>query len=286
MECPLPPLRNGNSIAKILKAVGYDAISPGNHDFNYGYERLDVLSHRAGVKPLAANVTIGGKNAFDKYLIKRTSTGSRLVCSAWQPLRTAYKTNPKMWQAWTSATKESLIATAQQMVDELQERDCDVIIALCHLGVDPHQRHQIHRHCKRGGGHRRSSMATATPSLTTTRWGIPTSPAPATTWRMWVWSPSRSRMGSPLGGAQAVLCQRAEKPPRGQQRSKPLWIGLTKTRRASSMWLSERPPLPWTVSGRPTGAAYTNLGRLITSPCWRDRGRHRPDQRRRHPRHH
>lgn len=23
------------------------------------------------------------------------------------------------------------------MVDELQERDCDVIIALCHLGVDP-----------------------------------------------------------------------------------------------------------------------------------------------------
>ena len=133
---PFATIENGNSIAKILKAVGYDAISPGNHDFNYGYERLDVLSYRAGVKPLAANVTIGGKNAFDKYLIKNID-GVKVGVFGLATPETAYKTNPKNVAGLDFGDKESLIATAQQMVDELQERDCDVIIALCHLGVDP-----------------------------------------------------------------------------------------------------------------------------------------------------
>ena len=133
---PFATIENGNSIAKILKAVGYDAISPGNHDFNYGYERLDVLSYRAGVKPLAANVTIGGKNAFDKYMIKDID-GVKVGVFGLATPDTAYKTNPKNVVGLEFGDKESLIALSQEMTDTLREKGCDVVIALCHLGVDP-----------------------------------------------------------------------------------------------------------------------------------------------------
>lgn len=132
---PFATIENGNSIAKILKAVGYDAISPGNHDFNYGYARLDVLAFRAGVKPLAANVTSGGKNAFDKYMIKTIDDVKVGIFGLSTP-ETAYKTNPKNVVGLDFGTKESVIATAQAMVTELEEKGCDVIIALTHLGVD------------------------------------------------------------------------------------------------------------------------------------------------------
>lgn len=133
---PFATIENGNSIAKILKAVGYDAMTPGNHDFNYGYERLDVLAYRAGLKPLAANVTLGGKNAFDKYLIKNID-GVKVGVFGLATPETAYKTNPKNVVGIDFGDKESVIETAKQMVADLQERDCDVIICLCHLGVDP-----------------------------------------------------------------------------------------------------------------------------------------------------
>ena len=33
-------IEQGGSIAQLVAAVGFDAIAPGNHDFNYGSARL------------------------------------------------------------------------------------------------------------------------------------------------------------------------------------------------------------------------------------------------------
>ena len=33
-------ISKGESIIKLMNQIGYDAMVPGNHDFNYGYDRL------------------------------------------------------------------------------------------------------------------------------------------------------------------------------------------------------------------------------------------------------
>ena len=37
-------LNKGESIVRIMNEIGYDAMAPGNHDFNYGYDRLLSLA--------------------------------------------------------------------------------------------------------------------------------------------------------------------------------------------------------------------------------------------------
>ena len=47
-------ITNGTSIARLMAAAGYDATTPGNHDWSYGSEQLLTLSEQVPV--LAANV--------------------------------------------------------------------------------------------------------------------------------------------------------------------------------------------------------------------------------------
>lgn len=59
-------LTRGESIVRIMNEIGYAAMAPGNHDFNYGYERLVELNELADFPILAANVKKDdGSNLFD-----------------------------------------------------------------------------------------------------------------------------------------------------------------------------------------------------------------------------
>lgn len=57
-------LEQGGSIAELVKAVGYDIITPGNHDWNYGKERLKELGEMSGAEILAGNITEAGNDYF------------------------------------------------------------------------------------------------------------------------------------------------------------------------------------------------------------------------------
>lgn len=65
----------GNSIAQLMKDVGYDAVTPGNHDWSYGAERLKELEKIGGFQILAANVTTeNGTDFFEEnYIIKEVT---------------------------------------------------------------------------------------------------------------------------------------------------------------------------------------------------------------------
>ncbi|MEG0767833.1 MAG: metallophosphoesterase, partial [Clostridia bacterium] len=60
----------GESIVNIMNAMKYDAMAPGNHDFNYGLDRLQELSTLAEFPLLSCNV-LGkdGKSIFAPYAI-------------------------------------------------------------------------------------------------------------------------------------------------------------------------------------------------------------------------
>lgn len=69
-----------------MNLVGYDAISLGNHEFDYGIDRLYELAEMLNTKPVCANFKkIGEGECFEPYSIvsygdvKIASTGNRLV---------------------------------------------------------------------------------------------------------------------------------------------------------------------------------------------------------------
>ncbi|GIP44100.1 metallophosphatase [Paenibacillus sp. J45TS6] len=125
-------LVNGESIVKVMNEMGYDAIVPGNHEFNYGWEHLVKLSKDLNFPMISANVKKKNSTGlFDPYIIKEVD-GVKLGIIALTTPETAYKTNPKNVEGiqFTDPSDEM-----QKYVDELRNK-VDVIIALAHTGQD------------------------------------------------------------------------------------------------------------------------------------------------------
>ena len=137
---PFATVELGESVAQVLKVVGYDAMSPGNHDFNYGQDRLVELGKVADVELLAANVkTIEGKLRYGDCFFKEIGGMSVGLFGLTTP-ETVTKTNPENVVGLTFGTEEEIVAEAKLMVQVLQERGVDVIIGLMHMGIDTDSR--------------------------------------------------------------------------------------------------------------------------------------------------
>lgn len=61
---PIVNLSNGENIVKIMNKVGYDAMDPGNHDFNYGTNTLVKLQDNMEFELLSVNITKDGSTNF------------------------------------------------------------------------------------------------------------------------------------------------------------------------------------------------------------------------------
>lgn len=129
---PMFNLSKGESAVEILNAAGYDAMAPGNHDFHYGAAQLKKLSAKMDFPLLAANVTRKGA-AYFKTNVVIERDGLKIGIFGLATPETAYKTNPLNVEGLKF---EAPIATARKQVRELQKKDVDYIIALCHLGLE------------------------------------------------------------------------------------------------------------------------------------------------------
>lgn len=75
---PIATLVKGESVAEVIKACGYDAMTAGNHDWSYGTDRLKELVQTADVKMLTGNVTYNSEKFFDdEFLIKTAQVGGK-----------------------------------------------------------------------------------------------------------------------------------------------------------------------------------------------------------------
>jgi 5'-nucleotidase / UDP-sugar diphosphatase len=128
-------LERGASIAELMKAVGYDAIAAGNHDFNYGWERLLELEEIADTPVLSANTKKDGKEIFRSYIIREIE-GIKFGIFGLTSPETSYKTNPKNVEGIDFGTDEEIIEISKSMVQAMQNEGAAIIIALTHIGDD------------------------------------------------------------------------------------------------------------------------------------------------------
>ncbi|VYT91198.1 DUF5011 domain-containing protein [Clostridium tertium] len=134
---PFATLKKGEDIVSLMKLAGYDAMAPGNHDFNYGYERLLELVKMAregkdGFSIISSNVMKGNENLLNSNTIKEISGVTVGIFGLTTP-ETAYKTNPNNVNGITFADP---IEAARRQVEELKAKGADVIVALAHVGID------------------------------------------------------------------------------------------------------------------------------------------------------
>ncbi len=123
-------LEEGASIAELVKAVGYDAMTPGNHDWNYGKDRLKELGELAGLPILAGNITQDGENFFgnDGTLVKTVDGVKIGVVTAFDP-EIKDDTAPRNVEGLTFSDDAQEITESAQ---KLREEGCDIVVALSH----------------------------------------------------------------------------------------------------------------------------------------------------------
>ena len=129
---PIVNISKGENAIKVLEAVGYDYMTLGNHDFNYGQGRLLELKDMSKVGMLSANIlNEKGEYVFTPYVIKEVG-GVKIGIFGLTTPETAYKTSPTNVEGLTFADS---IEVSKKMVEELKDKT-DVIIALAHIGLD------------------------------------------------------------------------------------------------------------------------------------------------------
>lgn len=128
---PFANLEQGASIVRLMNETGYEFMTPGNHDFNYGFARLVELQKTARFKILAANIYKEGKRVFEPYAIK-TVQGARIAFIGVASPETAYKADPAGLKGITFTDP---VVEARALANELAGQ-YDVLILISHVGLD------------------------------------------------------------------------------------------------------------------------------------------------------
>ncbi len=131
---PFATLSAGSDEVKLMNLAGYDAMTPGNHDFNYGYDRLKELEAEADFEIISANALekATSTEAFTPYIILEAN-GKTIGVFGLSTPETAFKTSPKNVEALTFADP---LEAAKATVAQLQAENVDVIVALAHIGTN------------------------------------------------------------------------------------------------------------------------------------------------------
>ena len=128
----------GASAVTMMNAAGYDVVTLGNHEFDFGYEQLVKNLNHAAFKVICADVYVDetGETIYDPSVLIETKSGLKLGFFGMETPETATKVNPGLIKEISFATFDDLYASAQLAIDGLKEQEADIIIGLTHLGVD------------------------------------------------------------------------------------------------------------------------------------------------------
>ena len=131
---PYYNLFRGEVEVKMMNLMGYDAMTIGNHEFDFGLENMARLFRMANFPVVCANYDVSGtvlEGLVKPYTILKRN-GLKIG---------VFGLAPKM-EGLVQADKcegvvyKEPIAVAQEVVDVLRNKEqCDVVICLSHLGI-------------------------------------------------------------------------------------------------------------------------------------------------------
>ena len=125
----------GATAVELMNLAGYDLVTLGNHEFDYGYAQLKENMSKAKFKVVCADVfNADGTPIFDANYTYTTKSGVKVGFFGMETPETQTKANPTKIKGLTFATNDAFTKAAADQVEAL--KDADVVICLAHLGVD------------------------------------------------------------------------------------------------------------------------------------------------------
>lgn len=140
---PIATISKGEAIIPLLDKLGYDAITVGNHEFDYGRSQLQKLIGMTKVPFVSANLYKTSffffKSRMTKPYIIKDVKGVKIGIFGLTTPESYFKSHPKNVKGVTIKDPAPI---AKEMVAELKGKGCTVIIALTHLGMDQETKEQ------------------------------------------------------------------------------------------------------------------------------------------------
>lgn len=131
---PFASLDKGQSVVDCMNLVGYDVMTPGCQDFNYGTEQLLKLKASMKFNLICGNITKkdNGQALLDSYTILEKA-GKRIGIFGLITPNVVYKTNPANIK---DLAFQDPIVRAKEIVAKLQAEKVDYIIGLTSVGKE------------------------------------------------------------------------------------------------------------------------------------------------------
>lgn len=128
---PFANLENGKSVINIVNQVGYDAMTVGNHEFDFGSDNMMEIHSAINFPMISANILKDGKQAFEGSMIKEVG-GIKIGIFGISTPETAFKTHPDNVVGYEFT---DIIESSKTEVAKLKADGAQVIVMLGHLGL-------------------------------------------------------------------------------------------------------------------------------------------------------
>lgn len=130
----------GADIIEMMNAAGYDGMTLGNHEFDYGPDVLKQNAEKAKFPVVSANTRLSdtgvpflkGINGNNGCNFIKEIAGKKIGFFGITTEESAYKTNPKNV---IGVSFLDPLETSKQQIKELKEQGADVIIGMMHIGI-------------------------------------------------------------------------------------------------------------------------------------------------------
>ena len=138
----LGAVSKGEYIVELMNLVGYDAVAPGNHEFDYTISRLTELYELSETKYISCNFAKIGeeKTYFEPYTIVSYGDVDIAYIGIITP-ETITSARPSQFRNENGEiiytfNESRLYELVQKSIDEATEDGADYVIALSHIGYD------------------------------------------------------------------------------------------------------------------------------------------------------
>ena len=128
----------GAAAIDMMNKAGYDVVTLGNHEFDFGYAQLMENLKDAKFNVICSNVYLDetGESILPACVVCELENGLKIGFFGMETPETATKVNPGLIKEISFSTFDDLYKAAQESVDALKAEGVDLVIGLCHLGVD------------------------------------------------------------------------------------------------------------------------------------------------------
>jgi len=134
-------ISKGQYIVDVMKHVKYDAITLGNHEFDYGMERMFELLAQANTTVVSSNLVEikTGKHVFNPYIIKTVGKKKVAFVGVTTPTTLAteaYSFFDAKGNQHYDLLPKTVFQAVQNAVNDARKAGADYVIVLSHVGED------------------------------------------------------------------------------------------------------------------------------------------------------